>query len=231
MPMDSTPPNRDDALSKVLLLAGLALVAGAIAVYHYSPQFKLGTKPAPASDSVAGQPRQAEAPPSIRGEPAPALDVPDLNGKKVHLADFKGKVVLVNFWATWCAPCLLEIPWFIEFQKQYGPQGFEVVAISMDEEGPKVVKPFVEKHGMQPFRVVMGNDSIPPLFGGIPGLPVTFLVDRKGNLYSRHLGLAPKDDVEDEIQILLRDSSSAPPAAASSSNSSQPAAAGPASRS
>src|SRR5262249_12856342 len=145
---------------------------------------------APASDQAAA-PEPAPAGSSIRGEAAPAFELANLDGKKVRLADLKGKVVLVNFWATWCGPCLLEIPWFIEFQKQYGPKGLEVVGISMDEEGPSVVKPFVAKHEMN-YTVVMGNDKTPDLFGGLPGYPVTFVVDRRGNFYSKHLGLVNK---------------------------------------
>ena len=110
----------------------------------------------------------------------------------------------MNFWATWCAPCLLELPWFIEFQKQYGPEGFQVIAISLDEEGPKVVKPFVEKHQMETLTVVMGDDKTAELFGGLLGLPTTFLVDRQGNYYSKHQGLVSKDDVEEELLTLLK---------------------------
>jgi cytochrome c biogenesis protein CcmG/thiol:disulfide interchange protein DsbE len=132
--------------------------------------------------------------------------LPDLNGKVYQPADFKGKVLLVNFWATWCGPCLIEIPWFLEFKERYGPEGFEVLAISMDEEGPEVVKPFVEKHKMEPLTVVMGSEDTPALFGGLLGFPTTFMVDRNGNYYSKHQGLVGKEDVEDEILILLRDS-------------------------
>ena len=82
--------------------------------------------------------------------------MPDVDGATVRMADFKDKVLLVNFWATWCQPCLIEIPWFLEFQEQYGPQGFEVIGISLDEEGPEVVKPFMEKHGMT-FTVLLGR--------------------------------------------------------------------------
>ena len=221
--MDSTPPNnKEDALSRTLLVVGLLLVAGAIAVYHYSPKFQATPKPAPQAAAGEAVPPEPPAAPSIRGEPAPAFELPDLAGKPVHLADFKGKVVLVNFWATWCGPCLLEIPWFLEFQQRYGPQGFQVVAISMDEEGPKVVKPFAEKHKMEPFQVVMGNDNTPGLFGGLLGLPTTFLVDQQGNYYSKHQGLVTKEDVEDEIQILLRGSAGGQPAAARSTSSGQP---------
>ena len=205
--MDSQPPNREDAVSRTLLIVGLLLVAGAIAVYHFSPRFepKVSAGAAASADRPADIPAPEEAP-SIRGTPAPAFELANLEGKKVRLADFKGKVVLVNFWATWCGPCLLEIPWFIEFQKQYGPQGLEIVGISMDEEGPAVVKPFVAKHQMN-YTVVMGTDQTPTQFGGLPGYPVSFLIDRDGKYYSKHLGLVTKDNVESEIQALLRKSS------------------------
>ncbi|MBI3934438.1 MAG: TlpA family protein disulfide reductase [Acidobacteria bacterium] len=212
--MEPSAANREDAISRTLLLIGLVLVAGAILVYHYSPRFQPGA-PAAAPTSVDGA-VQPPAPvvPAIRGKPVAAFDLPDLNGKQFRPADFKGKVLLVNFWATWCAPCLLEIPWFLEFKERYGPEGLEILAISMDEEGPKVVKPFVEKHKMGPFTVVMGNEKTSELFGGLLGLPTTFMVDRQGNYYSKHQGLVGKGDVEEEIQILLRQDSNGKPAAA-----------------
>jgi thiol-disulfide isomerase/thioredoxin len=226
--MESQQPNREDAVSKTLLVIGLLLVGGAIAIYHFSPRFVPNQRVAAAA--AADETAQIPAPevPSIRGEPAPAFELLNLEGKKVRLADLKGKVVLVNFWATWCGPCLLEIPWFIEFEKQYGPRGFEIVGISMDEEGPSVVKPFVKNHEMN-YTIVMGTDQTPAQFGGLPGYPVSFVIDRAGNYYSKHLGLVAKEDIEDEIQILLRGSSQglgdAKPAASSSTNPAQPAAA------
>jgi thiol-disulfide isomerase/thioredoxin len=221
--MDSQPRNREDAVSRTLLIIGLLLVAGAIAVYHFSPRFE----PAAAKNAAtADQPAQTPAveAPSIRGEPAPAFELANLDGKKVRLADFKGKVVLVNFWATWCGPCLLEIPWFIEFEKEYGPQGFEIVGISMDEEGPAVVKPFVEKHQMN-YTIVMGTDQTPEQFGGLPGYPVSFVIDQDGKYYSKHLGLVSKEDVEDDIQVLLRRASGNKPSATTSSVAAAPSAA------
>ncbi|HWP85438.1 MAG TPA: TlpA disulfide reductase family protein [Terriglobia bacterium] len=191
-------------MSRVLLFIGLALVVGAIFVYHFSPQFQPGPKSAsPQPGANPGVNVPAPAVPAIRGKPVAAFDLPDLNGRRYTPADFQGKVLLVNFWATWCGPCLIEIPWFLEFKERYGPEGFEVLAISMDEEGAEVVKPFVEKHKMQSLTVVLGEASTPDLFGGLLGFPTTFLVDREGKYYSKHMGLVSKEDVEDEILTLL----------------------------
>jgi len=202
MSMEPSSANREEAISRTLLVIGLALVVGAFLVYHFSPEFKPGA-PAPRAAAADANP-PAPVIPEIRGRPVAAFDLPDLNGRRFGPADFKGKIMLVNFWATWCGPCLLEIPWFLDFQKQYGPQGFQVIAINvLDPEGLKVIKPFVEKHGMQSLNVLLGSDATAELFGGFPGLPVTFLVDRDGNYYSKHLGLVSKEDVEDEIQTLL----------------------------
>lgn len=140
--------------------------------------------------------------PTIRGKPVADFSLPNLDGGTVHSTDFNGKVLLVNFWATWCAPCLIEIPWFIDFQKKYGPQGLEVIGISMDETGAKDVTPFAKKHGMT-YTVLLGNDKVAEQFGGIRGLPTTFLVDRNGKYYSMHQGLVSNDTVEEELQLLL----------------------------
>ena len=193
----------DDKLSRNLLIAGLLIVAVALGVHLMSPKEPAAGKTAAANGSSDGSLLQPKAAPSIRGKEAPTVTLKNLEGKPVSLSDYKGKAVLVNFWATWCQPCLLEIPWFIQFQEKYGKDGFQVLAISLDEEGPKVVKPFVEKHNMKSLVVLMGEEKTPEQFGGLLGLPTSFMVDRDGKLYSKHQGLVTKDDVEQEIQILV----------------------------
>jgi cytochrome c biogenesis protein CcmG/thiol:disulfide interchange protein DsbE len=126
----------------------------------------------------------------------------DANGNPVKLSDFRGKVVLLNFWATWCGPCALEIPWFIEFEQQFRAQGLEVVGVSMDDEGWKVVKPYIQEHKLN-YRVVMGTDSVGQLYGGVDSLPTTFLIDRYGKIAKVHVGLAGKNEYRDEIEALL----------------------------
>ncbi len=135
-------------------------------------------------------------------KPAPPLALPDEHGKKVKLADLKGKVVLLDFWATWCVPCKIEIPWFIEFQRKYKDQGFTVIGVSMDEEGFQVIRPFAEEYKMN-YPILLGNDEAATAFGGVEVLPTTFLIDRQGRIVATHMGLVSKDLFENGIRELL----------------------------
>ena len=133
---------------------------------------------------------------------APDFTLADANGVPVKLSDYKGKVVLLNFWATWCGPCKIEIPWFIEFEKTYKDRGFATLGVSMDEDGWKAVNPFVAQRAMN-YPVMVGNDRVAQLYGGIDSLPSTFLIDREGRIASVHLGLVSKRDCEAEILKLI----------------------------
>ncbi len=135
--------------------------------------------------------------------PAPDFALKDADGRLVHLSDYRGKVVLLDFWATWCGPCKIEIPWFMEMQRNNKDKGFEVLGVAMDDEGWETVKPFLADLGVN-YRVVMGNDSTAQAYGGVDALPTTFLIDRTGNIAAVHVGLASKRDFEDGIQALLQ---------------------------
>lgn len=135
-------------------------------------------------------------------KPAPEFTLSDANGSSVKLSDYRGKVVLLNFWATWCGPCTLEIPWFIDFEREFKSRGFEVVGISMDEDGWAAIKPYVAEHKMN-YRVLLGDDSVSQLYGGVDALPTSFVIDRDGRIASVHVGLAEKDEYLNEIQSLL----------------------------
>jgi thiol-disulfide isomerase/thioredoxin len=126
----------------------------------------------------------------------------DPNGAPVKLSDYKGKVVLLNFWATWCGPCKVEIPWFIEFEKTYKDRGLVTLSVSMDDDGWKAVKPFMAQKAIN-YPVMVGNDRVAELYGGIDSLPTTFLIDREGRIASRHLGPVSKRDYEAEILKLI----------------------------
>lgn len=126
----------------------------------------------------------------------------DADGRNVSLADYKGKVVLLNFWATWCGPCKIEIPWFIEFEQKYKDRGFAVLGVSVDEEGWEVVKPYVAKSSIN-YRVVIGTESVAQLYGGIDALPTSFIIDTTGRIAATHVGLVSKGDYENDIVQLL----------------------------
>ena len=136
--------------------------------------------------------------------PAPNFSLKDPDGKTVQLSDYRGKVVLLNFWATWCGPCKMEIPWFIDFERAHKDQGFAVVGISMDDDGWEAVKPFISEAGIN-YRVLLGNDSISQLYGGVEALPTTFIIDRDGRIASVHEGLVSKSTYEHDLDQLFQD--------------------------
>jgi cytochrome c biogenesis protein CcmG/thiol:disulfide interchange protein DsbE len=133
---------------------------------------------------------------------APDFELKDARGKVVRLSDYRGKVVLLDFWATWCGPCQIEIPWFTEFERRYKDRGFEVLGVSMDEDGWKAVNPFVNEQKIN-YRIVLGNDQTGDLYGGIEALPTTFVIDRDGRIASVHVGLSGRREFEDAIQKVL----------------------------
>ena len=146
---------------------------------------------------------QAESKATGQRKPAPDFTLQDANGNSLKLSDLRGKVVVLNFWATWCGPCALEIPWFIEFEQQYKSKGLEIVGISMDEDGWKAIKPYVAAKKVN-YRVVLGNDAVGTLYGGVDSLPTTFIIDRQGRLaFPPHVGLPGKNEYLHEIQTLL----------------------------
>lgn len=129
----------------------------------------------------------------------------DANGATVKLSDYRGQVVLLNFWATWCGPCGIEVPWFTEFEQRYKSRGFAVLGVSMDEDGWSAVKPYVADHKIN-YRVLLGNDSIAQLYGGLDSLPTSFVIDKQGRVaYPPHIGLISKNEYVNEIQCLLGD--------------------------
>ena len=161
-------------------------------------------------DASSGNAPQYVSP--LKGRPAPEFTLEDLNGKKVSLASYKGKAVLINFWATWCAPCKIETPWLIELRNQYAAQGFEILGVSADDlDLGDTLKLSTEKkeiarsvQQMQiPYPVLIDGDAISQPYGGLDELPTSFFVDRKGTIVAAQLGLTSKDDIEANIRKSL----------------------------
>lgn len=133
---------------------------------------------------------------------APGWELKNLEGKPVKLSDFKGRVVVLNFWATWCPPCRREIPDLVSLQQQYSPRGLVVVGIAMDQGGAAIVKPFVKKMGIN-YPVVMGDQKTAAAYGGIEVVPTTFIIDKTGRIAAVRQGGADRATFEAEIKPLL----------------------------
>ena len=134
---------------------------------------------------------------------APDFTLKDAAGADLKLSAYQGRVVLLNFWATWCAPCKAEIPWFAEFERTYRDQGFAVIGVSMDEGGWPQVKPYMDAANIS-YRVAIGDERLAHLYGGLESLPETLLIDREGRIAGKHIGLVNKSDYEGEIVRLLK---------------------------
>jgi peroxiredoxin len=135
---------------------------------------------------------------------APDFTLSDSKGASVKLSDYKGQVVLLDFWATWCGGCKVEIPWYMEFQNKYKASGLSVIGVSMDDDGWKSVKPFLEKQPVN-YPVVIGNPELAKRYM-VDAMPMTLLIDREGKIADSHVGMVDKDAFEGEIRALLQDS-------------------------
>jgi thiol-disulfide isomerase/thioredoxin len=138
---------------------------------------------------------------SLLHKPAPEFVRSALDHSKVDLNAYRGKVVLLDFWATWCASCQIEMPSFVAWQKQYGPQGLQIIGISLDED-PALARSLYSKLKLN-YPVVMGDSKLGNLYGGVLGLPLTFLIDRRGQIQAMYLGEADLNQIKMQIQSLL----------------------------
>src|ERR1700693_1418735 len=180
----------------------VATVMAMIGATVYADRATRGSVPKKTMADVGG---------GVEGKPAPEITLKDLNGKDVSLAELKGKVVFVNFWATWCEPCRVEIPWLIGFQQKYADKGLTILGVAMDDEGKSVAATYVKStqfdvdgHSMtMNYPIVLGNDDIAAKFGGLLGFPTTIVISRDGKVQKRFIGLADEADLEKQIKALL----------------------------
>jgi len=136
------------------------------------------------------------------GKPAPDFTLASLDGKNVTLSDYHGQAVLLNFWATWCGPCKIEMPWFIELQKEYGPQGLQIVGVAMDDASKEDIQKFVQEMGVN-YTILLGKEAVGQQYGGVDVLPTTFFIDRDGKIVSREFGLQSRSLFVDNIKRSL----------------------------
>ncbi len=138
----------------------------------------------------------------MKGVEAPDFTLQSLEGKTVHLSDFRGKGVLLNFWATWCQPCKIEMPWFAELQKRYGPQGLQVLGVAMDDAGPEEIGKFAHDLGVN-YPILVGQEAVGNAYGGVQFLPATFYIGRDGKVVDKVFGLKGRGEIEDSIKKVL----------------------------
>lgn len=182
-------------MKKTLLILA-AVLAATLAVYFADKATRVHT-------TAAGRPAALKA-----GDPAPEFAVKDLGDKEVKLADYRGKVVLINFWATWCDPCREEIPWLINMQNKYADKGFTVLGLAMDEEGKQVVAPFVAKERFDVngqklpmnYPIVIGNEGVAEKFGGLLGYPTSVLISKDGKQLKRVTGVISEEEISKLIE-------------------------------
>lgn len=152
---------------------------------------------------IAGCGGPAKKADQMINQPAKDFSLSDLENNQVSLANFKDKIVVLNFWATWCSPCKKEIPDFVDLHKKYREKGVVVVGIALDEEGLTVVKPFIQEYKVN-YPILLGNEQIAKDYGGIIGVPTSFILDGKGNVYKKYVGYRPVSEYESDIDALLK---------------------------
>lgn len=135
-------------------------------------------------------------------KPAPDFTLLDIHGNRKSLSDFKGKVVILDFWATWCPPCRKEIPHFIELYDDYKERGLEIIGVALDENGEEKVRSFSDENSIN-YTVLLGNREVSELYGGIFSIPTTFIIDREGRIRKKYIGYRDKSVFENNIREIL----------------------------
>ena len=201
----------------LILIAGItAMIWSGVMAYrirkslHTPPAIQATLTPADVNTTAAGAPADQGSPaaqdlPDLRGKQAPVFMLKTVDGKTVSLSDYRGKAVLVNFWATWCGPCKLEMPWLIDLQKKYSAQGFTVLGLSEDDDSAKRVGDFATKMGVN-YPVLMANDNVSKAYGGTDGigyLPISYYIGRDGKVVLEIGGIISQDEIDANIRKIL----------------------------
>ena len=139
---------------------------------------------------------------NVQGLQAPDFQLPSLDGSKVKLSDFRGKAVLLNFWATWCPPCKVEMPWFADLQRQYGKDGLVILGVAMDDSKPDSIQQFASEMGVN-YQILLGTDKVSDDYGDVDSLPTTFYIGRDGTIVDKMVGLLDRKDIEDAVKKTL----------------------------
>jgi thiol-disulfide isomerase/thioredoxin len=185
------PPSLDQPSSKgtrnPLILVVVAFVAASMLYfgYHQARRTGAGSSPRLTQSSLA-----------------PDFSLESLDGSSVRLSDLRGKAVLLNFWATWCGPCKIEMPWFVDLQKQYGSQGLQIVGVAMDDASKEDIGKFAKDMGVN-YPILIGKESVGDQYGGVPALPESFLISRDGKIVDKIIGLRGKAEIEDAVKKAL----------------------------
>jgi len=170
-----------------LVIIGVAMVVALMLVF--------GLKVARRSTQLRGTAQ-------MQNGTAPDFTLQSLDGKTVHLSDFRGKPVVLNFWATWCGPCKIEMPWFVDFQKQYGQAGVQFLGVAMDDASTKDIAEFANSMKVN-YPILIGKESVGDAYGGVQFLPETFYIDRNGKIVDKAFGLEGRGEIEDDIKKIL----------------------------
>jgi peroxiredoxin len=180
-----TPPS--EATRSPLALVVVALVVALMLYFGYHQVRHVGA---------------ASAPRLTQSTLASDFSLESLDGTTMRLSDFRGKAVLLNFWATWCGPCKVEMPWFVDFQNRYGSQGLQIVGVAMDDASKEDIGKFAKDMGVN-YPILIGKDSVGDQYGGVPALPETFVITRDGKILDKIIGLRGKAEIEDIIKKAL----------------------------
>src|SRR5271169_5138525 len=139
---------------------------------------------------------------NVHNVPAPDFELATLDGRRVKLSDFRGQAVLLNFWATWCPPCKIEMPWFVDMQKEYGKDGLVVLGVAMDDTESAKIAEFTHELGVN-YPVLLGTEKVSDDYGDVRSLPTTFYIDRNGMIVDKVVGLLGRDEVESDVKKAL----------------------------